>query len=56
MTTLYDKIISVISKPSELRANDEILMILAWFINLFKKRPVVFGDIKPGLTFKFLPF
>jgi hypothetical protein len=49
MTTFYDKIIKIISKPSESRENEEILLILAWFLNLFKKKSAVFGDIEPGL-------
>ena len=51
MSSFYQSVISIISKPKEKRQDDEIHMILAWFINLFKKKSSLFGDIEPGLNF-----
>ena len=48
MSSFYQSIVKVISKPSEKRDDEEINMILGWFMNLFKKKAAVFGDIKPG--------
>ena len=48
MSLFYQTVISIISKPSEKRKDEEILMILAWFINLFKKKAHVFGDVNSG--------
>ena len=48
MSSLYQSIINVISKPSEKRTDEEIRHILAWFLNLFKKKAAVFGDLEPG--------
>ncbi|RNA18663.1 cAMP-dependent kinase regulatory subunit [Brachionus plicatilis] len=50
MSSLYQSIINVISKPSEKRTDDEIRHILAWFLNLFKKKAAVFGDLKPEIV------
>ncbi len=50
MTTFYDTIIKVISKPSEQRENEDIHLILTWFLNLFKRKAAVFGDIKPDVA------
>jgi hypothetical protein len=46
MSSFYKKIISIISKPPENRNNNEIALILDWFINLFKKKSAVFGEIQ----------
>jgi hypothetical protein len=48
MSSFYNLIISIISKPSERREDHEIMMVLGWFINLFKKKSTVFGDINSG--------
>lgn len=45
MSSFYQSIISIISKPQENREADEINLILNWFLNLFKKKSSVFGDI-----------
>ena len=46
MSSFYKKIISIISKPPENRNNNEIELILDWFVNLFKKKSAVFGEIQ----------
>lgn len=48
MSSFYQTVISIISKPSEKRLDDEIDFILNWFINLFKKKTAVFGDVTSG--------
>lgn len=48
MSSFYQSIIRIISKPSEQREDSEVQMILGWFVNLFKKKSAVFGDIKAG--------
>jgi hypothetical protein len=45
MSSLYQSIISIISKPQESREAEEINLILNWFLSLFKKKSSVFGDI-----------
>ena len=40
--------IGIISKPSEYRQDEEVQLILGWFIDLFRKKSAVFGDIKSG--------
>ncbi|CAF0714000.1 unnamed protein product [Brachionus calyciflorus] len=50
MPSFYQTIINVISKPSANRTDEEITFILAWFLNLFKKKSAVFGDIKPEIV------
>lgn len=51
MSSFYQSVISIISKPSDKRKDEEIHMILGWFINLFKKKSAVFGDISSGSLF-----
>lgn len=51
MSNFYQTVISIISKPSEKRKDEEIHMILAWFINLFKKKASVFGEVNSGMNF-----
>jgi signal-transduction protein with cAMP-binding, CBS, and nucleotidyltransferase domain len=46
MSSFYETVISIISKPSEERKDDEINFILKWFVNLFKNKASVFGEIK----------
>lgn len=48
MSSFVENIIAVISKPIENRQDHEIDSILFWFINLFKKKAAVFGDIETG--------
>ena len=48
MSSFYQSLIEIISKPSEDRRDDELQMILSWFLSLFRNRSSVFGDIKPG--------
>jgi hypothetical protein len=48
MSSIYQKVLSIISKPIEKRDDDEINSILVWFTNLFRKKSTVFGDISPG--------
>lgn len=45
MSSFYQSVISIISKAKEKRQAEEITLILAWFINLFKKKSHVFGEI-----------
>ncbi len=45
MSSFYQSVISIISKPQDKRNAEEIHLILAWFVNLFKKKSSVFGDI-----------
>lgn len=49
MSSFYQKVIRIISKASEKREDEELHMILPWFINLFKKKATVFGDVDSGL-------
>ena len=44
MSSFYQLVISIISKPSELRKEEEIQMILSWFTNLFKKKSTIFAE------------
>ena len=50
MATFYQTIIQVISKPSESRNEDEINLVLGWFMNLFKKKEAAFGNIKAEIV------
>jgi hypothetical protein len=45
MSSFYQSIIGIISKPSEKRKDEEIDLILNWFVSLFRKKSAVFGDI-----------
>ena len=49
MSSFYQTVISIISKPSENRQDDDVQMILGWFMDLFRKKSAVFGDIKSGI-------
>ena len=49
MSSFYQSVISIISKPSENRLDEDIDLILNWFVNLFRKKSAVFGDISAGL-------
>lgn len=46
MSSTVQKIVELISKPSELRTEKEINSILFWFNNFFKQKVDVFGEIK----------
>ena len=48
MSSFYKLIIDIISKNSNNRNDEEINMILTWFINLFKKKSAVFGEVNSG--------
>lgn len=48
MSSFYQTVIGIISKPSEYRQDEEVQLILGWFIDLFRKKSAVFGDIKSG--------
>jgi hypothetical protein len=48
MSSVYERGISIISKPIEKRDETEISSVLIWFVNLFKRKVAVFGDISKG--------
>jgi hypothetical protein len=52
MASVYQTVISILSKPIENRDDEEINSILVWFTNLFRKKATVFGDISQGMPKK----
>ena len=52
MASVYQTVISILSKPIENRDDAEISSILVWFTNLFRKKATVFGDISQGIYYK----
>ncbi len=48
MSSVYERGISIISKPVDKRDDSEINAVLIWFVNLFKRKVAVFGDISNG--------
>lgn len=48
MSSFYQSLIEIISKPTEMRQEVELQMIMGWFVSLFRNKSSVFGDIKAG--------
>ena len=42
MSSFYQTVIGIISKPSEYRQDEEVQLILGWFIDLFRKMRLLF--------------
>jgi hypothetical protein len=51
MALFYQSVISIISRPSERRRHEDIDLVLPWFLNFFKKKSSIFGDIDSGKPF-----
>jgi hypothetical protein len=51
MACFYQSVISIISRPSTARLDEDIDLILPWFMSFFKKKSTIFGEIDSGETF-----